>query len=41
MLFSAYRQAVATDAQFPVGLMTQLYSVPVAGGRVAPAEPRE
>ena len=34
VLFSAYRQELATDAQFPVGLMTQLYSVPVGGGRV-------
>jgi len=34
VLFSAYRQQVATTAQFPVGLMTQLYSVPVSGGRV-------
>jgi tricorn protease len=35
VLFSAYRQELATDAQFPIGLMTQLYSVPVGGGRVA------
>ena len=35
VLFSGYRQAVATTAQFPVGIMTQLYSVPVAGGRVS------
>ena len=34
VLFSAYRQELATDAQFPIGLMTQLYSVPVTGGRV-------
>ena len=34
VLFSAYRQELATDAQFPSGLMTQLYSVPVTGGRV-------
>ena len=35
VLFSAYRQEVATTAQFPVSIMTQLYSVPVAGGRVS------
>ena len=34
VLFSAYRQELATNAQFPVGLMTQLWSVPVTGGRV-------
>ena len=39
VLFSGYRQSVATDAQFPVGLMTQLYSVPVAGGRVSQVLP--
>jgi Tol biopolymer transport system component len=35
VLFSAYRQELATNAQFPVGLMTQLWSVPAGGGRVA------
>lgn len=35
VLFAAYRQELATNAQFPVGLMTQLYSVPVTGGRVS------
>ncbi len=35
VLFAAYRQEAATTAQFPVYLMTQLYSVPVAGGRVS------
>ncbi|MEP7382155.1 MAG: S41 family peptidase [Gemmatimonadota bacterium] len=35
VLFSAYRQELATNAQFPIALMTQLYSVPVTGGRVA------
>ncbi len=35
VLFSAYRQELATNAQFPIGLMTQLYSVPVSGGRVS------
>jgi len=34
VLFSGYRQQLATDAQFPIALMTHLYSVPVAGGRV-------
>jgi Tol biopolymer transport system component/C-terminal processing protease CtpA/Prc len=35
VLFSGYRQPLASDAQFPVPLMTQLYSVPVTGGRVS------
>ncbi len=35
VLFWGYRQELATNAQFPVGLMTQLYSVPVSGGRVS------
>jgi tricorn protease len=35
VLFSAYRQELATNVQFPLGLMTQLYSVPVTGGRVS------
>jgi Tol biopolymer transport system component len=35
VLFSAYRQELASNAQFPTGLMTQLYSVPVGGGRVS------
>jgi tricorn protease len=39
VLFSAYRQQLASSAQFPVGLMTQLYSVPVAGGRVSTVLP--
>ncbi|MEJ2215267.1 MAG: S41 family peptidase [Gemmatimonadota bacterium] len=34
VLFSGYRQQVPTDVQFPLSLMTHLYSVPVAGGRV-------
>src|SRR5690349_15927423 len=34
VLFSAFRQQPAADAQFPISLMTQLYSVPVGGGRV-------
>jgi len=39
VLFSANRQALATNAQFPLSLMTQLYSVPVAGGRVSQVMP--
>jgi tricorn protease len=39
VLFSASRQALATNAQFPIGLMSQLYSVPVAGGRVTQVLP--
>ncbi len=39
VLFSASRQALATNAQFPVSLMSQLYSVPVAGGRVSQVLP--
>ncbi len=39
VLFSGYRQQLATDVQFPIGLMTQLYSVPVAGGRAAMVVP--
>lgn len=34
VLFTAYRQELATNAQFPTALMSQLWSVPVAGGRV-------
>ncbi len=35
ILFSACRQDLATNAQFPISLMTELYSVPVTGGRVS------
>ncbi|HUL44841.1 MAG TPA: S41 family peptidase [Bacteroidota bacterium] len=35
VVFAAYRQELATNAQFPVGLMVQLYSVPVSGGRIS------
>src|SRR5688572_9377350 len=35
VLFSAARQDLAAHAQFPVAGMTELYSVPVAGGRVS------
>jgi len=39
VLFAAHRQALATNAQFPIGLMNQLYSVPVTGGRVTQVLP--
>jgi len=39
VLFNASRQALATNAQFPIALMSQLYSVPVAGGRVSQVLP--
>ena len=35
VLFSAARQDLATHVQFPTGGMSELYSVPVAGGRVS------
>src|SRR5688572_18225525 len=35
VLFSAARQDLAAHAQFPVAGMSELYSVPVGGGRVA------
>ena len=35
VIFSAYRQDVVTNAQFPISLMSELYSVPVAGGKVS------
>ena len=35
VLFSATRQDVATHVQFPTGGMSELYSVPAAGGRVS------
>jgi len=34
VLFAAVRQDLASDGQFPTGAMSELYSVPVAGGRV-------
>jgi len=34
VIFSAYRQDVATNAQFPISLMSELYTVPVSGGKV-------
>ncbi len=35
IVFSAARQDVHTDVQFPMGILTELYSVPVNGGRVS------
>lgn len=35
VLFSATRQDLASNTQFPIGLMSELYSVPVMGGRVS------
>ncbi len=35
VLFSAARQDIASNTQFPNGLMSELYSVPVTGGRVS------
>ena len=32
--FSTNRQDLVTNAQFPISLMTELYSVPVTGGRI-------
>lgn len=39
VLFSAVRQDVVTDAEFPTGALTELYSVPVGGGRVSQVLP--
>lgn len=35
ILFSGYRQDLVTNAQFPISLMSELYSVPVNGGKVS------
>ncbi|MEI7727913.1 MAG: peptidase S41, partial [Bacteroidota bacterium] len=35
VIFSAYRQDLSTNAQFPISLMSELYTVPVAGGKVS------
>jgi len=35
VIFSANRQDVATNAQFPISLMSELYTVPVKGGKVS------
>jgi tricorn protease len=37
--FSAYRQDVVTNAQFPISMMSELYSVPVKGGKVTQVLP--
>jgi tricorn protease len=34
VIFSAYRQDLTTNVQFPTPMMSELYSVPVTGGRV-------
>ena len=34
LLFSSSRQDLVTNAQFPISLMSELYSVPVVGGKV-------
>jgi len=39
VLFSGYRQDRVTNVQFPIGLMDELYSVPVGGGRVSQVLP--
>jgi tricorn protease len=39
ILFSAVRQDVVTNAQFPTGAMPELYSVAVSGGRVSQVLP--
>lgn len=35
VIFSAYRQDVVTNAQFPIGVMNELYAAPVKGGKVS------
>ncbi|MCD6332378.1 MAG: PD40 domain-containing protein [Bacteroidales bacterium] len=35
VLFSAHRQDLVTNVQFPSGIMSELYRVPVSGGRVS------
>ena len=35
VIFSSTRQDLVTNAQFPLSLMSELYSVPLQGGRVA------
>ena len=39
VLFSACRQDLVTDGQFPTGAMPELYSVPTTGGRVSQVLP--
>jgi tricorn protease len=38
-LFSTSRQDLVTDGEFPTGALTELYSVPVGGGRVSQVLP--
>ena len=35
VLFTGYRQELPSNVQFPTGMMVQLYSVPITGGRVS------
>ena len=35
VLFTGFRQELPTNIQFPTGMMVQLYSVPITGGRVS------
>lgn len=35
VIFSASRQDVVTNAQFPISLMSELYTVPVTGGKIS------
>jgi len=39
ILFSAYRQDPVANAQFPIPLMSELYSVPVTGGHITQVLP--
>jgi tricorn protease len=39
VIFSASRQDLVTNAQFPISLMSELYSVPVGGGKVSQVLP--
>jgi len=39
ILFATYRQDVVTNAQFPIFLMSELYSVPIGGGKVSQVLP--
>jgi tricorn protease len=39
ILFSAHRQDLLTNAQFPISLMSELYSVPIGGGKVSQVLP--
>ena len=39
VLFSAHRQDLVTDGQFPSGVMPELYEAPVGGGRIGQVLP--